>query len=136
MRYLLDTNVVSELMKPGPNPVVSAWLDEIDEDAVFLSVVTLAELRRGVERLADGRRKRALDEWVTHMIPVRFEGRILDVDARVAEQWARLSVAAQRPLDTDALIAATAVVHDCIIVTRDSGFAVFGVDVLDPWSPS
>ena len=73
--WLLDTNVISEWAKPLPDAAVVRWLDEVDEDRVFLSVVTLAEIRFGIERLAPGRRRAGLDRWLRDELPERFEGR-------------------------------------------------------------
>ena len=79
MSFLLDTNVVSESTKLRPNAGLMTWLDGVDENSVFLSVITLTELRYGVERLAPGRRRKQLDRWLEHELPQRFEGRILPV---------------------------------------------------------
>ena len=81
MSFLIDTNVVSEWVRPRPNPGVLSWLAEADEDRIFISVVTLAELRRGIARLAHSRRRNRLDEWLRDELPLRFEGRILPIDA-------------------------------------------------------
>ena len=138
MSFLLDTNVVSEWVKPRPNAGVITWLDEADEDRLFLSVVTLAELRRGIERLAPGRRKKRLDEWLREELPTRFEGRILPIDAAIAETWGRLVArgeATGRAIGVmDAFIAATANAHDLTLVTRNVGdFKGSMRAVLDPW---
>ena len=93
MSFLLDTNVVSEWTKPRPNAGVLAWLADVDEDRVFLSVVTIAELRHGIERLPAGRRRSRLDEWLNAELMLRFEGRILPVDGRVADECGRLVAA-------------------------------------------
>ena len=85
MSFLLDTNVVSDWTKPNPNPGLIAWLEEVDEDRVYLSVVTLTELRYGIERLAVGKRRKRLDDWLQHELPLRFEGRILSIDSTVAD---------------------------------------------------
>src|SRR5574337_1884426 len=90
MSFLLDTNVVSEWVKPQPHPAVITWLDEVDEDRVFLSVVTLTELRYGVERLAAGKRRKRLEDWLEHELPLRFEDRILDIDQAVANACGEL----------------------------------------------
>ena len=87
MTFLLDTNVVSEWVKPRPNRGLVAWLAEVDEDRVFLSVVTLAELRQGIQRMDEGHRRRRLDMWLREEIPLRFEGRLLPVDTAVADRW-------------------------------------------------
>src|SRR5262245_12811677 len=78
--FLLDTNVVSEWVRQRPDPGVVAWLADVDEDRVFISVITLAELRYGIESMSDGARRRRLAEWLQHELPQRFEGRVLSVD--------------------------------------------------------
>lgn len=87
MNFLLDTNVVSEWTKPQPNAGVTEWLDEVEEENVYLSVVTFAELRHGIERLDPGSRRKRLDTWVRSELPQRFEGRIAPVDGAVADEW-------------------------------------------------
>lgn len=138
MSYLLDTNVVSEWTKPRPNPGVIEWLSQVDEDEVFLSVVTFAELRHGIERLPSGRRRRQLDEWLRGELALRFEGRIVLIDGAVADEWGRL-VARQeargRPIAAmDGLVAAAAQVHALTLVTRNAAdFQVSVKSVLNPW---
>jgi len=139
MTFLLDTNVVSEWTRPRPDPGVVAWLADIDEDRVFLSVITLAELRSGIARLAAGRRREQLDEWLSHDLSARFEGRILAIDATVADQWGRITATAQATglsiHAMDAFLAATADVHGLTLVTRDvSDFEGAATPVLCPWS--
>jgi predicted nucleic acid-binding protein len=136
--YLLDTNVVSEWAKPRPNPGVIEWLDEVDEDEVFLSVVTFAELRRGIERLAAGARRKRLDRWLGEDLPSRFDGRIAPVDGAIADEWGRLVArheTAGRPIHAlDALIAATAQIHGFTLVTRNvADFKLSVKSLLNPW---
>ena len=138
MSFLLDTNAVSEWTKPRPNPGLIGWMESIDEDRVYISVITLAELRYGVERLAAGARRRRLEAWLEHEVPLRFEGRILPVDANVAEAWGKTvsrSDAAGQPIGAmDAFLAATAEFHHLTLVTRDvSDFKLLKA-VLNPWS--
>lgn len=138
MTYLLDTNVVSEWTKPLPNPGLVEWLEDVDEDGVFLSVVTFAELRHGIERLAEGARRKKLDEWLRSELPLRFEGRIALVDGAVADECGRLVArheAGGRPIHAmDALIAATARVHGFTLVTRNvSDFQFSLKSLLNPW---
>jgi predicted nucleic acid-binding protein len=137
--FLLDTNVVSEWTKPHPNPGVVQWLETVNEDDVFLSVVTFAELRHGIERLAAGARRRKLDQWLRSELPARFEGRIALIDGAVADEWGRL--VAQREASgksihaMDALIAATARVHGLTLVTRNvSDFSASLKALVNPWS--
>jgi toxin FitB len=136
--FLLDTNVVSEWTKPHPNPGVVNWLETVNEDDVFLSVVTFAELRHGIERLAAGARRRKLDQWLRSELPARFEGRIALIDGAVADEWGRL--VAQREAvgksihAMDALIAATARVHELTLVTRNvSDFSASLKTLVNPW---
>lgn len=139
MSFLLDTNVVSEWARPAPDSGVVAWLAAVDEDRVFLSVVSLAELHYGVERLPKGRRRRRLDSWLRDDLIQRFEGRLLDVDAAVAESCGRIMAerdAAGRPIAVvDAFIAATSNVHGLDLVTRNErDFAASVTTVINPWS--
>jgi len=139
MSFLLDTNVVSEWTKPQPNRGVITWLEEADEDRVFLSVATLAELRHGIERLPAGNRRKLLDDWLRDELPLRFESRILSVDETVADEWGRLVARCEgrgRPLAAmDGLIAATAEVHSLTLVTRNTtDFQSAVKPILNPWS--
>lgn len=139
MNFLLDTNVVSEWTKPRPDTGVVAWLAEADEDRVFISVVTLAELRHGIERMPAGARRDRLDAWLTEQMPLRFEARVLSVDAEIANSWGRIMAQGQavgRPVGTmDAFIAATAEQHDLTLVTRNvSDFDTLGIRLINPWS--
>jgi toxin FitB len=136
--YLLDTNVISEWVRPRPDPGIVRWLDEVDEDRTYLSVITLGELRKGVDRLADGRRRERLDRWLAGELPDRFSGRLLPVDAAIADEWGRLLARAEkagRPADgVDALIGATAKVHGLQVVTRNTAhFRQAGIGVISPW---
>ena len=138
MSFLLDTNVVSEWVKPQPNAGVIAWLAEVDEDRVFLSVVTLAEIRHGIERLAAGARRKRLDTWLRDELPLRFEGRVLSVDEAVADSWGKVVAsreASGRPIGVmDAFIAATANVHALKLVTRNaSDFKSAVNEIVNPW---
>lgn len=137
-RYLLDTDVVSEWTKLAPDPGLIAFLESVDEDRLFLSVATLAEIRRGIDTLPEGKKRPRLDEWLSHDLRERFDGRILDVDAAIADHWGRLSATASRagrhPSAIDCLIAASASFHDCVVVTRNvSDFAPFEIEILNPW---
>jgi toxin FitB len=139
VNFLLDTNVVSEWIKPRPNDGVVSWLADADEDRVFISVVTLAELRYGVERMGAGNRRRRLEEWLRSELLLRFEGRVLPVDKDIANAWGQVvahSEAAGRPIGAmDALIAATVKVHGLTLVTRNaSDFETTVKAVVNPWT--
>ncbi len=139
MSFLLDTNVVSEWMKPHPNPGVVAWLADVDEDRVFLSVITLTELRYGIERMPPGHRRKRLAEWLEEELPLRFEGRILAIDPAVADACgkvvARSETLGRRLEAMDAFLAATAEVHRLTLVTRNtSDFQPTVKGVLNPWT--
>jgi len=124
MNYLLDTNAVSEWVKPRPDPGIVRWLDEVDEDRTYLSVITIGEIRKGLQRLADGRRRDRLDRWLSNELPERFGDRMLPVDAEVADEWGRLLARAE-----DA-----GTVHQLNVVTRNvAHFQPTGVEVLCPW---
>ncbi len=138
MSFLLDTNVVSEWVKPRPNPGVIQWMEEADEDRVFLSVITLAELRYGVDRMTAGSRRHRLERWLRDELPLRFEGRVLPIDEKIAEAWGRTvsrneavghSISAM-----DAFLFATAEVHRLTLVTRNiSDFSTLK-SVVNPWT--
>ncbi|MGH2535423.1 MAG: type II toxin-antitoxin system VapC family toxin [Thermomicrobiales bacterium] len=137
MSYLLDTNVVSEGIKPRAEPTVLAWLDNVGEDGVFLSVATFAEIRNGIELLTPGRRRDRLEGWIEE-IAERFRGRILPIDRHIAEAWGVINVRRRRvgsPIDAlDAFFAATAEVHGLTLATRNErDFARLGIDVFNPW---
>ena len=135
MKALLDTCVVSELARPRRDPGVAAWVAATDEADLFLSVLTLGELRKGIERLPDSTRKDALRTWLENDLPARFRGRVLSVDAAVADAWGRLQARAPQTLPAiDSLIAATARAHGLAVVTRNTAdFSRCGVEVVDPW---
>ena len=138
MRYLLDTNVVCEWAKPRPEPKVVAWFDAVDEDEVFLSVISFAELRRGVELLPAGQRREDLATWIAGDLSERFHGRVLDVDRHAAETWGRVMARGQRSgrslTAMDGFFAATAESRDLTLVTRNvKDFEGLGVAILDPW---
>jgi toxin FitB len=123
MDFLLDTNAVSEWVKPRPNLGLIRWMESADEDRVFFSLISLAELRYGVERMPKGARRTRLEHWLGDELPLRFEGRIFAVDESVAEAWGKMvsrSEALGRPMDVmDALLSATAEVHRLTLVTRN-----------------
>ena len=138
MKFLLDTNVVSEWVKPQPSQNVVEWLAGADEDELFLSVITFAEIRRGVELLPAGRRRARLGRWLTEELPLRFEQRVLLIDQPVSANWGVVMARAQRAgfaLGTmDGFVAATAETHGLTLVTRNlSDFRALGLELFDPW---
>lgn len=141
MRYLLDTNVLSEPAKPRPNPVVVQWAESQPPDALAISTVSLGEVRFGLDVLAPGRRRAALEDWLKRVMREQFHGRVLAVTKDVALAWGRLTAADQKrgrvlPI-VDGLLLATAAVHGLTIVTRNErDFADRGVPVLNPWPDS
>ena len=139
--YLLDTNVVSELIKPSPDARVAAWIRATEETDLHLSVLTFAEIRYGIEKLPQGSRRERLRRWMDADLADRFEGRILGVDRAIGELWgvimARGFALSVRLPVMDTLLAATAEHHGMTMVTRDiRDFARAGVATLDPWSGS
>jgi toxin FitB len=114
------------------------WTESADEDRIFLSVVSLAELRYGIERMASGKHRRRLEDWLRHELPIRFEGRILPVDPPVADACGRIvrrSELLGRPIEAmDAFLAATAEVHRLTLVTRNVSDFVVLQEVLNPWT--
>jgi hypothetical protein len=137
MNFLLDTNAVSEWVKPKPDAGLMRWMASADEDRVFLSVISLAELRYGVERMPTGTRRSRLERWLRDELPLRFERRILAVDDKVAEAWGRTvsrSEAMGRAMGAmDAFLSATAEVHGLTLVTRNTSHFRLLKTVLNPW---
>lgn len=136
MSYLLDTNVLSELRRKTPDAGVVAWMANRPASTLYLSVLTLGELRKGIEGVADAKRRMVLMDWLETDLPGFFAGRILAVDASVADRWGRLLAVAGRPLPAiDSLLGATAVQHGLSMVTRNTrDFEGLGVDVINPWT--
>jgi predicted nucleic acid-binding protein len=134
VKYLIDTNVVSEVRKGSRcNPKVAAWWTPVPDNQIFISVLTIGEIRRGIESLRprDVTAAMALDEWVARLI--RRQDRILGVDLDIVEEWGRMNVVRTLPA-FDGLIAATAKVHGMTLVTRNiPDMARTGVDALNPW---
>ena len=137
--YLLDTNVISEFNRRGePDPTVLQWLEAADTNTLHVSVLTLGEIRFGVNALAHGKRRTQLEHWIDYDLPEWFEGRILPVDRQISDRWGALRAHAQaigRPLSVvDALLAATALHHDMTLVSRNvSDFIVADLAVVNPW---
>lgn len=135
MSYLLDTNVISESVRKSPDKAVIAWLGSVPAEALYISVLTLGEVRKGVEGIDDHNRREKLRLWLEHELPEWFEGRVMTVDLAVADRWGRMLAAAGRPLPTiDSLLAATALHHELRLVTRNTRDYEFpGLEVINPW---
>ena len=134
MRYLLDTNVISELIKRSPNPHVIAWLERRERRSLHLSVITVGEIRKGIERtrLHDAGRAGRLENWLQELVRSYGE-RVLPVEQTVAQEWGRMLAAAPAHI-VDTLLAATAAVHGLTLVTRNvRDFERRGVPLLDPF---
>lgn len=120
MSYLIDTSVVYELARTQPEPRVMEWFKAIPDSALYLSALSLGELRNRVEMLSDVARREKLRLWLENDLPAWFGDHLLAVDAGVADRWGRLQAEAVRPLSTiDSLLAATALHHDLRLVTRN-----------------
>jgi toxin FitB len=136
--FLLDTNIISELIKHKPEPKVTTWIDSIDENLLYLSVLTLGEIRKGITSLRGASRRVTLEAWLESDLILRFADRILPIDHAVADRWGRIAAAAaaKSPLPViDGLLAATALDQNLTFVTRNTkDIALTGVPVFNPWS--
>ena len=137
--FLLDTNIISELVKRKPEPKVTAWIESTDENLLYVSVLTLGEIRKGLVLLRDAARRVVLEAWMDSDLILRFAERILPIDREVADRWGRLAAqaaAVKSPLPViDGLLAATALHQNLTLVTRNTkDIAVTGVPVFNPWS--
>jgi predicted nucleic acid-binding protein len=139
MNYLLDTCVLSEARKRTANREVLEWLSQVSESRLYLSVIALGEIQKGIAALGDEERKQKLQTWLETDLRARFAGRVLNVDTEVALEWGMLLGQAQQrgtpaPV-VDTLIAATAVCHNLTLVTRNvQDFAQFPIRLYDPWN--
>ena len=134
--WLVDTNVISELRRRDPDANVRAWFAQRPATELYLSVLTLGEIRKGVEALADSGRRTMLRQWLEWELPVFFAERLLPIDAGVAHQWGQLLAEAGRSLPAiDSLLAATALHYNLVLVTRNlKDVAGLPVKVLNPWA--
>jgi len=138
MRYLLDTNIISELVARTPNPRVVDWLAGADEDLLYLSVITIGEIKKGIEKLPASKRKKRLTTWLEEDLLERFAGRLVTLDVEVLLHWGELAARLERAGKTiaaiDSLMAASALVGDFLLVTRNTAdFDAAGVQVMNPW---
>ena len=138
MKYLLDTCVISELIKPQPNRSVVSWLQSQTENDLYLSVLTFGEIEKGIEKAANEARKSKLKLWVEEDLKQRFKGRILAIDLDVCTKWGEIQAKTEllgKPVPSiDGLIAISALVNNCIMVTRNvKDMQQSGVELFNPW---
>lgn len=136
--FLLDTNCISEVVRTRPEPRVLQWMEAVDERLLYLSVLTLGEIRKGVAGLPQSKRRTQLETWLELDLRARFAGRILAIDAAVADRWGLLAAEARRKGRTlsaiDGLLAATALHHNLTIASRNvNDFAGAQAQILNPW---
>jgi predicted nucleic acid-binding protein len=138
MNYLLDTCVISEIIRQKPSRTVAKWIKKEDERNFFISVLTIGELHKGIEKLPESKRKEELHNWVENDLKERFWNRIIDIDIQVAMMWGKIQGMTERvgrPMPAiDSLIAATGITHHLTVVTRNtSDMKESGVALLNPW---
>jgi toxin FitB len=136
--FLLDTNIPSELTRAHPQPSVSRWLDTADDEQLYLSVISLGEILKGITVLPASKRRNGLQQWLDEILRPWFEDRILPVNETIAEQWGLLAgqckLKGRQLKVADGFIAATALEHDLIVVTRNvRDFEGLGIEVFNPW---
>lgn len=138
MKYLLDTCVISEIIRRNPSSKITKWIKNEDENNFFISVLTIGEIHKGIEKLEESRRKEELHNWVENDLKERFLTRIIDIDLQIARTWGKIQGKAERmgkPMPAmDSLIAATGLTHHLTVVTRNiSDMKESGVSLLNPW---
>lgn len=138
MKYLLDTCAISELIKKDPSPKVTDWISKIEENRLFISVLTFGEIHKGIEKLPESKKKEKLHNWVNVELKERFKNRIIDFDLQVATTWGKIQALSElkgkgMPA-IDGQIAATGIYHDLVVVTRNtSDMEISEVSLLNPW---
>ncbi len=134
MNYLLDTNVISETIKKEPNYGVINWLKAVDIEYLYLSVITLGEIRKGIEKIADINKKNKIIQWLEFELPKEFGNRIIAIDKTVADKWGYVSANNSIPA-IDGLIGASALVHNLKLITRNvKDFKdIPGLEIINPW---
>jgi toxin FitB len=138
MKYLIDTCIISELVAKKPNANVLKWIDSIDPDSAYLSVITIGEIRKGIEKLPDSQRRATLHAWLTEDLLARFSGRILPIDVEVVLVWGQLAGSLEsegkKMGAIDSLIAASALYNHCSLATRnEADFRHTGIAIVNPW---
>ena len=135
---LLDTCVISELVAKQPNEKVIQWIDNIEQESVYLSVITIGEIYKGIEKLPESKRKINLQQWLNNELLIRFQGKILAIDTSVMLVWGeltgKLEVEGKKMPAMDSLIAAIAIHNNCSLVTRNQDdFKYAGLTIVNPW---
>lgn len=138
MNFLLDTCVISELVKNNPDTKVTNWISEVDESLLYLSVLTFGEIYKGIEKLAQSKKKKRLQHWVNYDLRERFKNKIITLDFYVAKKWGEIQGRAElagKPMSLiDGLISATGLVYDLTVVTRNTkDMEQSGVTLLNLW---
>lgn len=139
MKYLFDTSIITELISTQPNPNLIAFVDSLDQADIYLSAITVGEIAKGIHLLPNSNRKRELDAWLRENLLVRFEGRILPLDADLFIRWgefsAKLELVEAPPISAfDSLIAATAWMHKMVLVTNnEDDYNNTGLEIVNPW---
>jgi len=138
MNYLLDTCVISELIKKNPDTNVLKWISEVEETSLYLSVLTFGEIHKGIEKLPQSKKKEQLHKWVDSDLRERFKNRIINLDLVVATKWGKIQGKAElagKPMSLiDGLISATGIAYDLIVVTRNTkDMEQSSVSLLNPW---
>jgi len=139
MKYLLDICVLSELIKKSPSSNLIKWLSKIDENKLFVSVLTIGEIHKGIEKLPNSKKKTEFYQWVNHDLKERFNTRILDFDLQAATIWGKIQalseIQGKSMLVIDGQIAATGIRYDLTVVTRNiKDMEMSGVNLLNPWN--
>ena len=138
MKYLLDTCVISELVAKQPDEKVIEWIDNVKQENIYLSVITIGEIRKGIEKLSESKRKEILGKWLNEELLIRFRGNILAIDIDVMLVWGeltgRLEIQGKKMPAMDSLIAAIAIHNNCSLVTRNQDdFKYAGLTIVNPW---
>ncbi len=135
MSYLLDTNILSELVKQQPNKKVLTWFDSVPNTSLYISVLTIGEIRKGIEKVQLSDRRQILRTWLEHALPDQFKDRILSIDQPVADKWGWLQNQIKCTIPAiDGLIAATALHHDLCLVTRnEKDFDFEFLEIINPF---